>query len=163
MYLLDANVFIQAKNLHYAFDLCPGFWDWIDHANGDGTVYSITKVLDELRAGDDPLSDWAQSRRSNLFLAPDDPVIPSLRAVSRWANDGRYDQTGVSTFLQAADYYLVAHAHAHDMVVVTHEIPSDSSRKVKIPDACIGMGVDFMTPYAMLRAEHARFVRAGVA
>ncbi len=25
-YLLDANVFIQAKNLHYGFDFCPGFW-----------------------------------------------------------------------------------------------------------------------------------------
>ena len=26
-YLLDANVFIQAKNLHYGFDFCPAFWD----------------------------------------------------------------------------------------------------------------------------------------
>ncbi len=23
-YLLDANVFIQAKNLHYGLDFCPG-------------------------------------------------------------------------------------------------------------------------------------------
>ena len=28
-YLLDANVFIQAKNLHYGFDFCPAFWDWL--------------------------------------------------------------------------------------------------------------------------------------
>ena len=27
-YLLDANVFIQAKNLHYGLDFCPAFWDW---------------------------------------------------------------------------------------------------------------------------------------
>ena len=26
-YLVDANVFIQAKNLHYGFDFCPAFWD----------------------------------------------------------------------------------------------------------------------------------------
>ena len=26
-YLLDANVLIQAKNLHYGFDFCPAFWD----------------------------------------------------------------------------------------------------------------------------------------
>lgn len=25
-YLLDSNVFIQAKNLHYGFDFCPAFW-----------------------------------------------------------------------------------------------------------------------------------------
>lgn len=29
-YLLDTNVFIQAKNLHYGFDFCPAFWEWID-------------------------------------------------------------------------------------------------------------------------------------
>jgi hypothetical protein len=26
-YLLDANVFIQAKNLHYGLDFCPVFWE----------------------------------------------------------------------------------------------------------------------------------------
>jgi len=25
-YLLDANVFIQAKNLYYGLDFCPAFW-----------------------------------------------------------------------------------------------------------------------------------------
>lgn len=28
-YLLDANVFIQAKRLHYGMDFCPAFWDWL--------------------------------------------------------------------------------------------------------------------------------------
>ena len=28
-YLLDANVFIQAKNLYYGFDFCPAFWEWL--------------------------------------------------------------------------------------------------------------------------------------
>ncbi|PMD04330.1 DUF4411 family protein, partial [Brevibacterium paucivorans] len=26
MYLLDANVLIEAKNRYYAFDIAPGFW-----------------------------------------------------------------------------------------------------------------------------------------
>ena len=26
-YLLDANVFIEAKNRYYGFDFCPAFWD----------------------------------------------------------------------------------------------------------------------------------------
>ena len=30
-YLLDSNVFIQAKNCHYGFDFCPAFWDWLVH------------------------------------------------------------------------------------------------------------------------------------
>lgn len=64
----------------------------------------------------------------------------------------------MSAFLQVADYYLVAHAKAGNHTVVTHEIPSASTRKIKIPDACIGLGIKFMTPYEMLRRERARFV-----
>ena len=26
-YLLDANVFIAANNMHYGLDFCPAFWD----------------------------------------------------------------------------------------------------------------------------------------
>jgi hypothetical protein len=27
MYVVDANVLIEAKNRYYAFDLAPGFWE----------------------------------------------------------------------------------------------------------------------------------------
>jgi hypothetical protein len=47
-YLLDANVFIAAKNNHYGFDFCPAFWEWLDAANGFGTVQSVERVYDEL-------------------------------------------------------------------------------------------------------------------
>ena len=30
MYLLDTNVFIEAKNRYYSFDLAPGFWEWLE-------------------------------------------------------------------------------------------------------------------------------------
>jgi hypothetical protein len=46
-YLLDANVFIQAKNLHYGMDFCPAFWDWLLDANRKGKVFSIEAVGDE--------------------------------------------------------------------------------------------------------------------
>jgi hypothetical protein len=32
-YLLDADVFIRAKNLHYGLDFCPAFWDWLIKQN----------------------------------------------------------------------------------------------------------------------------------
>ena len=31
IYLVDSDVFITAKNLYYAFDLCPGFWKSVVH------------------------------------------------------------------------------------------------------------------------------------
>ena len=61
-YLLDANIFIQAKNLHYGLDFCPAFWDWLDQQHAVGGVFSISHVRYELLAGDDDLSEWAKQR-----------------------------------------------------------------------------------------------------
>ncbi|MHB1681388.1 MAG: DUF4411 family protein [Bacilli bacterium] len=120
-YLLDANIFIQAKNLHYSFDFCPAFWEWLDRSNTSQMVFSIEKVRDELLAGDDALAKWAMARGDRFFLAPDATILSSLGDVSIWANSGVFEQAAVSTFLQVADYYLVAHALSRGFVVVTHE------------------------------------------
>lgn len=157
-YLLDSNIFIQAKNLHYGFDFCPAFWDWMVGQNSAGNVASIDKVGDELQAGEDDLSDWAAERGSGFFLPPDGAVLPALSSVSTWATGQNYEAAAISTFLQVADYWLVAHALAHGFTVVTHEVPAASARKIKIPNACIGLSVPCISPYEMLRRERARFV-----
>lgn len=157
-YLLDANVFIAAKNLHYGLDFCPAFWDWLVAQNGTGRVFSIEKVGDEVQAVADELSAWAAARGERFFLKPDAKAVPSLAAVSNWATSQKYAMSAISTFLQVADYYLVAHAHGGSHTVVTHEVPAASPRKIKIPDACIGLGIKCMTPFEMLRRERARFV-----
>ena len=157
-YLLDANVFIQAKNLHYGMDFCPAFWDWLIQANAAKQVFSIEKVGDEIQPVADELADWATDRGDGFFLKPDATLLPALAAVSAWAAGQSYEPAAVNTFLLIADYYLVAHALAHGHTVVTHEIASTSTKKIKIPDACIGLGIKCMTPYEMLRAERARFI-----
>ncbi len=157
-YLLDANVFIQAKNLHYGLDFCPAFWDWLIDRNAAGQVASIEKVGDELRAGADELSAWADERGEAFFLPPDDPVVPALRTVTTWAIGAGYEPAAISTFFQVADYWLVAHALAHGHTLVTHEVPANTVRKIKIPNACIGLGIRSASPYEMLRRERARFV-----
>jgi hypothetical protein len=157
-YLLDANVFIQAKNLHYGFDFCPDFWDWLIAENGAGKVASIEKVGDELQGVGDDLSDWADQRGGGFFLPPDDAVLPALRQVSAWATGQAYEPAAIATFLQVADYWLVAHALAHNFTIVTHEVPSESTRKIKIPNVCIGLSIGCVSPYEMLRRERARFV-----
>lgn len=157
-YLLDTNIFIQARNLHYGFDFCPAFWEWLIRQNGAGLVGSIDKVGDELQAGGDDLSTWATARGAAFFLAPDNPVLPALARVSAWATGQTYEPAAIATFLQVADYWLVAHALAHGCIVVTHEVPAASVRKIKIPNACVGLSVPCINPYEMLRRERARFV-----
>lgn len=65
--------------------------------------------------------------------------------MSAWVTQQNYEPTAINTFLQVADYYLVAYAAA-------------TVKKVKIPNACIGLSIKHMTPYEMLRRERARFV-----
>ncbi len=158
IYLLDSNIFIQAKNLHYGFDFCPAFWDWLKNKNKAGIVFSIEKVEDELESGADELSRWAKDLGPKFFLKPDDKILSALGQVSDWVSSQKYEATAVNTFLQVADYYLVAHALAHSCAVVTHEIPTDSVKKIKIPNVCIGLKIKVMSPYEMLRKEHAKFV-----
>lgn len=157
-YLLDANVFIQAKRLHYGMDFCPAFWDWLNEQNRAGHVFSIKKVAEELAAGNDDLSTWAAQMGDKFFLSPDPSMLSALSEVSQWVQGQNYRPAAVSTFLQDADYYLIAYALAHQYVVVTHEVPSDGVRQVKIPNVCIGMQVEYMTPFQMLRKERARFI-----
>ena len=157
-YFLDADVFIRAKNLHYGLDFCPAFWDWLVESNESGKVFSVEKVGDEVLVIADELSTWAADRGNGFFLRPDPSVFPAMTEVSDWANGQAYEPAAVSTFLQVADYYLIAQARAGGHTVVTHEVPSASTRKIKIPDACIGLGIRCVTPYEMLRRERARFV-----
>lgn len=164
LYLLDTNVFIQAKRNHYGFDFCPAFWDWLVQQNRAGSVASIEKVADELRVGGDDLAAWAEERGDDFFLRPDDDVEAVLTTVSDWVANAGYESAAAATFLQVADYWLVAHALAHDCVVVTHETRREKTRrentigKVKIPNVCDGLSVRWADPYDMLRREQARFV-----
>lgn len=160
-YLLDSNVLIEAKDRYYGFDFHPGFWTWLIDANANGVLCSIEKVADELKAREDQLSAWVRDRDDSFFLKPDDPVTASLQACSTWVTGcGQYEPAAINTFLSAADYYLVAHAHAHGHTVVTHERPENSRYKVKIPNACVGMNVPWVNTFQMLSAVGVQFVIA---
>jgi len=156
-YLLDANVFIEAKNRHYGFDFCPAFWDWPKEGHAAGKVFSIEKVGDELQAGSDELGKWATQLGAKFFL-PDASVLKSLADVAEWVRSRAYQAAAITSFLDGADYYLVAQAHARRDIIVTHEVPSDGLKRVKIPNVAIGLGIRHMNPFEMLRRERARFI-----
>jgi predicted nucleic acid-binding protein len=160
-YLLDANVFIEAKKRHYGLDFCPAFWDWLIAENAAGRVYSIDEIEDEIHAKADELSAWASTRGRALFLTPDAAVVRCLAVVSAWAASqvpGRYSPAALNAFLQDPDYHLVSHALAQGHTVVTQEITENRRSEIKIPEACLGVGVLSITPFEMLRNGHARFV-----
>lgn len=118
---------------------------------------SLVNVLDELLARDDELSEWAQGRPS-VFPRLQPEAAPHLTTLSRWARAGFYTPGAVATFLDAADYFLVAAGMVTDDIVVTHERPDHRPGRITIPDACVEMEVHFMNPFTMLKREGVRFV-----
>ncbi|HEY7065236.1 MAG TPA: DUF4411 family protein, partial [Chloroflexota bacterium] len=102
---------------------------------------------------------WAGRMGSALFLPPDPGIASSLGIVSRWANGQAYQAQAIAEFLSIADYWLVAHALTIGWTVVTEERPAPQSKKrIKVPDACAGVGVAYLNTFEMLAAEGVRFV-----
>jgi hypothetical protein len=119
---------------------------------------ALRKWLTEINAGADELTEWARGDGNSLFLKPDAMVAARFGEVTNWVTSQQYEPSAINTFLQVADFYLIAHALASGYIVVTHEIAANSTRRIKIPNVCIGLGLRFMTPYEMLRREHASFI-----
>jgi hypothetical protein len=123
MYLIDSDVFIDAKNRHYGFDIVPAFWTWTEQQHRAGRVFTVQRVADEVLAGADELADWMAAQPASFRLPARPEDQPALGAVSQWAAGAGYQQAAVATFLQAGDYFLVAQALSRTFTVVTQETP----------------------------------------
>jgi predicted nucleic acid-binding protein len=157
MYLLDTNVLIQAKNNYYAFDIAPGFWEWLDRTHELGLACSIEAVRDELLAGEDELTAWAR-QRPNFFRTIDQGTTGHFASLTTWAKSRSFSPAAIAKFTgNNADYQLVAYAKEHEHALVTHERSTPNAiNRIFIPDACVGLGVKFTDPFAMLRETGAR-------
>jgi hypothetical protein len=158
-YLIDTDIFIAAKNLHYGMDFCPAFWDWLVESNRSGKLLSIEAVHDDLADGGDELADWAKSRDDGFFISPAERDLTALGHVTQWINDHRtYTPAAKQTFLNCSDYFVISQALAGGHTVITHEKPENSVHRVKIPSVCVALNVKYLTCWQMLRTERARFV-----
>jgi hypothetical protein len=158
-YLIDTDVFIAAKNLHYGMDFCPAFWEWLVNASQADQLLSVRAVFDDLASGEDPLADWARARDDGFFVTPSQSDLAALERVAQFINDHQtYSPAAKQGFLACSDYFVVAQALAGRHTVVTHEKPENSVNRIKIPSVCVAMGVSYTTPWQMLRTERARFV-----
>jgi uncharacterized protein DUF4411 len=158
-YLIDTDIFIAAKNLHYGMDFCPAFWDWLVSANQSGRLRSIEAVYDDLVESGDEVAEWAKARDDGFFLSPAESDLPALGQVTQWINDHQtYTPAAKQTFLNCSDYFVVSQALAGGHTVITHEKPENSVHRVKIPSVCVALQVKYMTCWQMLRTERARFI-----
>ncbi len=162
MYLLDANAFMEASRLYYAFDIAPGFWTWLGDPSRTANVASIDTVKDEITAGTGELVTWARALPDTFWLTDTADTLTAMTQLATWANDPArsYRQEAVDEFMGAADLRLIAHAMAIHATVVTRERPRpESKKKIQIPDVCNALGVAWTDPFSAYRALGLLLVR----
>ncbi len=160
---MDSDVFITAKNLCYAFDLCPGFWKILLYYHGEGRVFSVDKVRNELLVGrsDEDLFQWVKNDVPGEFFLPvdTDELARIYTEIMMWVQcHPNYLDHAKAKFATDADVWLVACAQVRDATVVTNEQPAPAFRKdVKLPDVCDEFKVPRQNTFGMLRALGAQF------
>lgn len=155
MYLLDANVFMEASRSYYSFDIAPGFWKWLADPVWGGQVASIQAIKDEITAGEGDLVRWARSLPSTFWVPETRAVASEMKRLAAWVTGPScvYLPYAISDFLASPDLKLVAFSKVVGATVVTREKSEpNSKRRVKIPDACKAVGVTCVDPFSMYRA-----------
>lgn len=157
-FCLDSNVFIEAKNGPYGFDIVPGFWEWLDRMVEVGQLYSTVTVYDELTEGDDELAQWAKDRRNTgLFVEHESGAQLEFQRIADHVARN-YERQHADPFLAGADPWVIAQALADGATVVTREAAVNIySKKVKIPNICSAFDVPCIDTFAMLRTAGASF------
>lgn len=154
-YVLDANVFIQAKRRFYPFDICPGYWDALSWHASQGVICSVDKVEDELQQGKDSLWDWTKTSFDlTAFRSTNNlDVITEFGPLMTWVQaQSQFIPAAKAQFATVADGWLIAYAKSTNSVVVTlEEHNPDTKKKVPMPTVCQAFGVEWITPFEMMR------------
>ncbi|MCK4269217.1 MAG: DUF4411 family protein [Methanogenium sp.] len=154
-YLLDSNIFIEAKNRYYSFEIAPGFWNWLEKFTEEQSFLTIREVRDEIIEYDDELKEWFLGFPLNCFIEADLDIQDKMRCITNFVmNNKTYNPDNKNYFLARADPWLIATAMTGDYVVVTHEAKAGpGTKKVKIPNVCEIFDVRYTTIFDLMKIK----------
>ena len=137
LYLLDANVLIDAARDYYPIDRVPQFWDWLVYMGERCQVKVPQEVYDKVIDANDDLAVWLKNNK-NILLLDEDVDTEKLNMVM---NKGYADDLTDNEIEQLnEDPFLIAYAlvDSRNRCVVTTERPRPSKQGANrhIPDVC---------------------------
>ncbi len=154
LYLLDANVLIDASRDYYPLERVPEFWEWLVHQGAEGSVKLAVEIHDEIKDGKDALGEWARhaETKSALLLREEVDVALVRRVVEvGYAEDLTDDEVE----RLGRDPFLVAYAlgESDERCVVTSEgsKPSKERANRRVPDVCDALGAKWLDPFGFYR------------
>lgn len=156
MYLIDANVLMDAHATFYPVDRIPQFWDWLVEQGTAGLIKIPYEIHQEFDGGKGLHVDWINSpdvKEALLLVEEADPAL-----VVRAINDGYQGLSPLFNDIQHTKYgkdpFLIAYAlAAPERTVVTREVSKRTQRlgNTKLPDACDDCGIEWITDFELYR------------
>jgi len=152
LYLLDANVLIDANRDYYPIGRVPEFWEWIEYNGTEDRVKLPLEVYEEFKVGKDDLAMWAKEIEEALLLNENaDPAIVSRVVVDGYAADLADDEVEKL----GRDPFLIAYALSapEDRCVVTTEVSKPKRERANrhIPDVCADLGIRCCNTFELVR------------
>lgn len=150
IYCLDSNVLIQAWQKYYSPKYCPSYWDVLNDLGREDKIFIPSMVYDEIVKTDDDLSDWLKA--SNIKVKPITSDVTKILTSIYAADPNHKHLVDNKKGRSLADPWVIAHAIKEDAIVVTKEemVTAINSTKIKIPNVCDNMGVQWINDYAMV-------------
>lgn len=154
LYLLNANVLIDANRDYYPISRVPEFWDWlVDRASKQQAKIPLEMYEEILKGNEDHLTRWVKDNRGTLLL--DEKVDAGLVAhvtASGYAPD--LDDEEIQRL--GRDPFLIAYAlsDSAQRIVVTTEVSKPTKQRAnrRIPDVCDDPGVRCYDPFDFIEA-----------
>lgn len=139
IYLLDANVLIDANRDYYPIDRVPEFWEWLMHKGQAEAVKIPIEIYEEIRDGNDELAVWAKDDAVESALLLDEAADPAL--VSEITEQGYAPDLADDEIVKVGrDPFLLSYALADlaNRTIVTTEVskPARQRGNRHIPDVC---------------------------
>ena len=155
LYLLDANVLIDANRDYYPISRVPEFWEWLVDRGTQGTVKIPLEIYEEIKDGKDELAQWAQREEVKEALLFDEEVDVDL--VSRVIeggyapdlNEDEVESIGRDPFLVA---YALVEQDGRCVVTTEASKPSRQRANRHLPDVAKDLSVSCCDTFEFLRA-----------
>jgi hypothetical protein len=160
LYLLDANVLINAKNWYYPIARVPEFWEWLVFQGQQSKIGIPIEIYEEFKdtkskqGEKDELALWAEKKEVKDALCLREEANTDL--VSRVIYEGYLpDPTDDDIMKMGRDPFLISYALIDiiNRCIVTEEgsKPSRGGANRHIPDVCTALGIRSINTFELIR------------
>ena len=156
LYLLDANVLIDAHRDYYPIERVPEFWEWLSEMGELGRIKAPQEIYEEVvlpkPSRPDRLLKWLEEHRDALVLSEQAEVaVVSNVTAAGYADDltdEEIERVGRDPFLIA---YALAEVQNRCVVTTERSKPTRVRANRHIPDVCNDLSVRWCDTFALIR------------